>query len=187
MLPKDAAERLGIAKPTLRKWAAEFGPWLSAEAGQPEVGHDRRYSESDIALLQRIKSLLAERYSYEQIREQLGDAQKRAEDVSAPERSATAHGEQVVIIGEQPEVETLRALLDAHQTALAGLQGTIEAQQHLIDAQRAQVESLTAGINAAQQETADTRADLVGQLEATRARLAKVPRWLRALFGAIEE
>jgi DNA-binding transcriptional MerR regulator len=179
MLPKDAAAALGIAKPTLRKWAAEFAPWLSVEAGQPIAGQDRRYSERDIALLQQVKSALAQRYSYEQIREHLGDAAERptpSDDAPAHERSATAPGEQVVIVGERPEVDALRSLLAAQS-------GTLDAQRATLEAQSQLIAQLQHQVMVEQEHTEQTRADLVGQLADVRGQVLKVPRWLRILLG----
>ncbi len=70
---------------------------------------------------------------------------------------------------------------------LSQVQIDADRQRIIIDDQRTQVESLTDGLNATHQQVEDVRADLVGQLEATRARLARIQRWLRALFGATED
>lgn len=80
------------------------------------------------------------------------------------------------MIDQPPEVEALRSLLEAQRATLEALRATMEAQTALINQLYQQVER-------ANQQTEDTRADLVEQLATARAQVLKIPRWLRALLG----
>jgi hypothetical protein len=66
--PDDAARMLGIAPTTLRKWTAEFAPWLTAGAVDPAGRH---YSEADMRVLGHAAELLKQRRGYAFARERL--------------------------------------------------------------------------------------------------------------------
>lgn len=176
--PASVAALLGIVPGTLRKWSQEFAALLSPSAAASGPTARRRYTDSDIAQLRQIQALLQHGATYAQARERLAGHTTAAQ--AAPDDTPRPIMGEVTVIQPSDEREALLHALQIQRE-------TLDHQRAIIDVQQAQIESLTTGINAAHQETADTRADLVGQLEATRARLAKVPRWLRALFGAVEE
>jgi DNA-binding transcriptional MerR regulator len=75
---KEAAQLLGIAPTTLRRWNERFDALLSESAHQAyAVGGKsvpRRYTEADIVILQRAKALIWRGYSYDQaLQEFAGD------------------------------------------------------------------------------------------------------------------
>lgn len=183
--PKHVAALLGVSPVTLRKWSVEFADLLSPSAADAPGRAGRRYSESDIATLRHIAALLDQKLTYTQARERLVGHATAAQD--APEDTARPIIGDVTVIEPSDQQQALAMLLQAQSDLITRQQQHIADQAQMIDAQRQQVEALERGISAAHQETANTRADLVGQLETTRARLARVPRWLRTLFGATED
>lgn len=190
--PAEAAKVIGISTETLRKHAREFASFLS-ETAQGGPNARRRYQDTDILVLQRVGILLATGATYEETRQQLGGDSvhgaipRRTDAQDAPENAPRPIIGDVTVIEPSDQQQALALLLQAQSDLITRQQQHIADQAQMIDAQRAQVEALERGVKDVQQETADTRADLVGQLEATRARLGRIPRWLRALFGATEE
>jgi DNA-binding transcriptional MerR regulator len=75
----EAAELLGIAPTTLRRWNERFDALLSESAHQAyTLGGSRaprRYTEADIAILQRAKALIWREYSYDQVLQELTGSQ----------------------------------------------------------------------------------------------------------------
>ncbi|HEM61580.1 MAG TPA: MerR family transcriptional regulator [Chloroflexi bacterium] len=70
--PGDVARELDISTSTLRRWAKEFHPYLSKLAGRPDsmgggVGTHRRYTDDDVQLLSRVKVLLDQGLTYDQV------------------------------------------------------------------------------------------------------------------------
>jgi DNA-binding transcriptional MerR regulator len=70
--PGDVAKQLGIAPVTLRVWSNEFAGFLS-EGAQSTLTTDgkaaqRRYNDSDIAVLRRAKGLLDQGKTYDEVR-----------------------------------------------------------------------------------------------------------------------
>jgi DNA-binding transcriptional MerR regulator len=77
LTPRAAAARLGLPASTLRAYATEFQPLLSAGAKGPSASQDRtfrhrRYSDADLVVLRRAQALLESGLSYPAAREQLG-------------------------------------------------------------------------------------------------------------------
>lgn len=76
--PSDVARRLEISGSTLRRWSAEFAPFLSDCAGRPdnssqgESSH-RRYTPEDLDVLASVARMLREGLTYRQIAGQLGN------------------------------------------------------------------------------------------------------------------
>ena len=174
MLPRETAQRLGIAKPTLRKWAMEFSPWLSAGAFAPGKGHERRYSTDDIAVLQRVQRMLGDRYTYDEIKQRLG-APEATNDYSEDAISSKKHDSinaidhtQITVLDERPELALLRQMLEAQRETIEAQQTVVSSQNQIIDQQRSQLDALEKGLNAAY-------ADQKRILE-------KIPRWLRIIL-----
>lgn len=75
--PGEVARRLGIAPATLNNWSREFAQELGAgaePAGNAPRGH-RRYSEDDLKLLTRVKELLGQNLTYDEVRRKLHEKQ----------------------------------------------------------------------------------------------------------------
>ena len=176
MLPKDTAQRLGIAKPTLRKWALEFAPWLSSGALAPGKGHERHYSTDDIKMLQRVQQLLGDRYTYDEVRERLGTP----EDTSEPTEDATARQEyasidaiasSVVVLQEQPELALLRQMLEAQSNVIEQQRSQLGSMERHIADQSTLIHQLQSQLASAETEKSTLQGDI-----------RKIPRWLRLLL-----
>jgi DNA-binding transcriptional MerR regulator len=86
---KEAAALLDIAPSTLHKWNTQFAALLSDLALQARTVHggavQRHYTEADIAVLLRAKTLLRSGYTYDQACHELsGDRSSGRVDLSAP-------------------------------------------------------------------------------------------------------
>lgn len=76
--PKTVCQRLAVPATTLRVWSNEFAAFLSpsAQSATTERGGpaQRRYTDGDMAVLARAKTLLEQDLTYEEVREALGQA-----------------------------------------------------------------------------------------------------------------
>jgi len=83
---KEAAALLGITPPTLRKWSEHFDALLSDSARQALTSGgsttSRRYTEADLAIFQRAKTLMWSGHTYDQTLHELAGDQptKRSDD-----------------------------------------------------------------------------------------------------------
>lgn len=91
--PQEVADTLEIKPVTLRKWSSEFAAFLGDSARHaitPGGGAAaRRYSDSDVQVLQRVKQLLPELRTYERVRRQLA-SEFRARPVRGQQASGSA-------------------------------------------------------------------------------------------------
>lgn len=79
--PAQVSDMLSIPPSTLRRLSSEFSEFLSKQKTR-----NRKYNESDIALLKRIREMTGEGYSLEQIRQALtvvSDTPERQEEASS--------------------------------------------------------------------------------------------------------
>lgn len=115
--PGDVAGELRISTSTLRRWAKEFNAYLSKTAGKPSAtaagtATHRRYTETDVAFLAKVKALLDQGMTYEQVVQRFrgGSASPRESEreaeksypVVAPETEieAPALGRSFVIVAD---------------------------------------------------------------------------------------
>ena len=68
-VPSQVSDMLGIPPSTLRRYVADFGDHLSAEANRPR---GRRYTDQDIATLKKARELLNQRQPVDQVNRLLG-------------------------------------------------------------------------------------------------------------------
>jgi DNA-binding transcriptional MerR regulator len=142
--PKEAADRLGIAAVTLRAWSNEFASFLSDAARKTITGRgqaaQRRYTDNDIAILQRAKRLLGSGATYDEARRRLADDPDLASEI-APEPAALATIEQAtaILASLQTSYETA---LQAKDEALSQQQAHIESLKEQIAQQQAELERL---------------------------------------------
>ena len=135
--PADVAERLGVSSATLRRWSQQFGGFLSAAAvssTDEASSKHRRYTDEDLAVLERAQRLLKEGLSYDEVRDRLREtAPAQGEPVSAEEDAILDQNLAMVLpTGKDNGVaniaqlmsETLLSLSDSHQIILSG-QGTV--------------------------------------------------------------
>ncbi len=143
--PKDVTQRLGISSATLRLWSTHFEQFLSpgAQSAKTENGGpaQRRYQDSDIALLQTAKTLLAEGLTYEEVKERLGTGlETPTMPVEAPQLPKTDNSPALVMhLALQP----LREALSAKDQTIAASEQTVRSQQQTIDTQASLIAQLT--------------------------------------------
>jgi hypothetical protein len=87
------------------------------------------------------------------------------------------------VLDEQLEVEALRGILTAQQTALAALQGTIEAQRDTLQAQGQLIAQLQQQSEQDKAALEQAHRDEATALASLQTMLRKIPRWLPALLG----
>ncbi len=93
--PSEVADQLGISGATLRRWSSRFSAFLDLADGGQESGSHRRYSANDLQVLARIKQLLEQGWTYEQVAGQLSDngaaASRATEDAGALDAEAASY------------------------------------------------------------------------------------------------
>lgn len=72
--PAEVAERLGISAATLRRWSSRFSEFLELGDSNQDGGSHRRYTARDVATLSRVKELLEQGWTYEQVADRLSQA-----------------------------------------------------------------------------------------------------------------
>lgn len=143
--PGDVAKRLDIAVVTLRVWSNEFAAFLS-DAAQRSLSGDgkpaqRRYSDSDIALLNRAKTLLQSGRTFDEARQAL------VEDEPIPPTNIAEFENVARFLAEVRT--TYDRLLEARDMTLSEQRQHIETLQMLVEQQRAEIEAMrTAAIPA---------------------------------------
>lgn len=123
----QVAERLNVHPNTVRLWASEFKSYMEL-SGEATNAKQRAYTEGELALLQRIAELRAEKHSIAEIHALLASmapADRAAVTVAAiqPAQLPTAGhaGEELALVvshAMRTEIEALRAILETQgQTA----------------------------------------------------------------------
>jgi DNA-binding transcriptional MerR regulator len=138
--PGDVARELDISTSTLRRWAKEFHPYLSKMAAKSDVvgagpSAHRRYTRGDVQLLTRVKTLLDQGLTYDQVIRHLksegtvaseeGDIQEEAYSIVAPEKEmgTSAIGPSLVVVAD-----ALRNIGDNQQA----LQNSLQVNRNLL-------------------------------------------------------
>ncbi|MGC8838064.1 MAG: MerR family transcriptional regulator [Anaerolineae bacterium] len=121
----EAAKALGVSGATLRRWSRRFAPFLSPEARGGEEGLHRRYTEADLQVLEMVKGLLAQGYTYAQVERRLASLSLER---SASEPCSLAVAPAPAGAREPPPpallalADTLHAVKDAQQMLLGSQQ-----------------------------------------------------------------
>jgi DNA-binding transcriptional MerR regulator len=147
--PSEVADQLGVSGATLRRWSSRFSAFLDlAESGQ-ESGSHRRYTDNDLQTLARIKHLLEQGWTYEQVAGQLAEngaaASPDMDDGSGPETEAEAFfaaPDEVPpsAAGDAPPVGALlpvETLTPAARFLRDAVQGMADTQQIILNSQQA--------------------------------------------------
>lgn len=162
--PAHVAQRLAISPATLRQWSNEFGAFLSESARQTltEAGShvQRRYTDADIAILQRAKSLLAGGLTYAEVRDRLAEP-PASEPASADDSDPPAPA-------KPPDSDTSSvalAIIEQARLAMASMQQTIEAQAAHLDDLRAERDRANERADRAEREASELRRALLDQVQ----------------------
>jgi DNA-binding transcriptional MerR regulator len=138
--PGDVARELDISTSTLRRWAKEFHPYLSQTAAKPDsassgTASHRRYTDEDVQLLTRVKVLLDQGLTYDQVIERLKregaafsdeyPSREKTYPMVAPEKDmeAPALGSSLVVVAD-----ALRNINDNQQA----LQNSLQVNRNLL-------------------------------------------------------
>lgn len=138
--PKAVSDYLGVSPATLRRWSESFAVFLSESASKSASGGNgssqRRYSDLDIAVLARVKSLLATGYSIAEAVVQLSET-----PTDLPEEGISSFDPRGADLSSQVRddaliaVEAFRAALASKDKTIAVLEATVENQQRAINRQ----------------------------------------------------
>jgi DNA-binding transcriptional MerR regulator len=139
--PGEVANKLGIKPVTLRVWSNEFADFLSESAKSTLTSGgsaaQRRYNDSDIAILQRAKGLLASGKTYDETRRALaGEEPPQSQALQAIEEMTGA----------------LARMQSTYDRLLESRDQTIATQQTAMDEQRQHIETLKEHIDRQQAE-----------------------------------
>lgn len=138
--PGEVAQELKISTSTLRRWAKEFHPYLSKRAGRPAItsagaASHRRYTQEDVQFLTRVKALLDQGLTYDQVIHRLKGEHRPAEGGEEPgeetfpivaaelEMEAAGVGPSLVVVAD-----ALRNIGDNQQA----LQNSLQVNRNLL-------------------------------------------------------
>ena len=140
--PAEVSRELGVSPSTLRRWSQQFGGFLSPEAGNPgpqaagKTTH-RRYGSDDVETLQRVRQLMQQGLTVDEVRTQLADGSAPAPaaepdpDVEAPAAELISTEGQTLVLdagpADEPDIgqlvaDTLSSLSDSQKIILGGQQ-----------------------------------------------------------------
>jgi DNA-binding transcriptional MerR regulator len=150
--PSEVADQLGISGATLRRWSSRFSAFLDLADGGQESGSHRRYSATDLQTLARIKQLLEQGWTYEQVAGQLAPGDSDVATVAAdhipeewapmedpeplpdlPEEDPLSSREEVATGQLQP----IESLTPAARFLRDAVQGMADNQQIILNSQQA--------------------------------------------------
>jgi DNA-binding transcriptional MerR regulator len=150
--PSEMADQLGISGPTLRRWSNRFSTFLDLAEGGQESGSHRRYTAHDLETLVRIKQLLEQGWTYEQVAVELTQGsdgvvpaadEDQVEPVLAEDlQPRTSLPEDVAFVspgGVSPAGQLLPAesLTPAARFLRDAVQGMADTQQIILNSQQA--------------------------------------------------
>src|SRR4030042_5507038 len=135
--PGDVARELDISTSTLRRWAKEFHPYLSKTAAKPDatdagVSAHRRYTEEDVHLLTRVKTLLDRGLTYDQVVRQLRGSTGATSEGSRPREEAYS----MVASEKQSEAPAVGHSLVVVADALRNINDNQQALQNSLQVNR---------------------------------------------------
>lgn len=163
--PGDVSARLGISATTLRRYAVDFEPWLSASA-RPSVTETgalgaRRYTADDLAVLAAVKRAYDASLPTREIQDRLGNG-------SLPLLDVVDNNPAWALVG--PEKPTTVGLGSATVDLPATLGGDLER----FLAQMAQVQRLAPALTETLRVAQEERVEAAAAAERQRGELAEV-------------
>lgn len=114
----EVAAQLGVSPSTLRRWSKAFAEYLSDSAGLPDSSSTaesvhRRYTAEDVALLTRVKELLAEGLTYKEVAKRLKGTDVILSDIYALAPPEERLSPSLVVL-----TNTLGRIIEGQQTIL---------------------------------------------------------------------
>ena len=132
--PSQVATHLCIEASTLRRWARFFATHLSPAAGP---GNPRRYTDTDLTLLQHVKQLFDTGHNTAEVQQLLDDTSSPSSEeqpTSNTQSPGTSSDGQTVMPNEHhPAIEALQDQAEHYQRMVHQQQQQITDQQILID------------------------------------------------------
>ncbi len=151
--PSEVADQLGISGATLRRWSSRFSAFLDLADGGQESGSHRRYSPSDVQTLARVKQLLEQGWTYEQVASELAQGLGGALPETADDDRIQAYGAESLeplgdlldnapfaAAGDEPsagQLQPVESLSPAGRFLRDTVQGMADTQQIILNSQQA--------------------------------------------------
>ncbi|MFQ6014194.1 MAG: MerR family transcriptional regulator [Anaerolineae bacterium] len=128
----EVATELNISPSTLRRWSTEFGPYLSKNVNQSSSssstkGH-RRYNDDDMAVLGKVKEMLADGLTYREVSKRLADT---VGGERKPESITVLPSEEQGVVSGLPLV-ALRELLHSFSEGQEAILSSQQANRNLL-------------------------------------------------------
>lgn len=131
--PEEAADRVGVARSTLRLWSREFEASLSPAAGSTATEGGgrapRRYTELDLSVLRSVARWRQEGCGYEECRQRLGAGEMADDGDVSPFGDTTLS---LRTMEQHPILRTLSVALAAKDEAILELRGHLIAKDQVI-------------------------------------------------------
>jgi len=180
--PGEVASQLGIAGSTLRLWSVRFAEELSEQASKASAESSgqwaqRRYTEEDLELLSKVKSLLAQGLTYQEVKRQLR-ASSRPPTTAPPRR---------------PDAARPDPLPDGLEIRMAALQEEIRAKDKTIAALKESLAFLDTYLQTVRRERDDARErimELESELQELREKVSRpvgsgAKSWLKQVISGM--
>jgi DNA-binding transcriptional MerR regulator len=175
--PREVALALGIDGSTLRLWSKEFAELLSPAATRSPTADgapaQRRYTEADLEVLRRIRTLLDQGLRYDEVRRRLRGDSTASDAPEAPAAGSDVPDSVDVVVA------SLRSILEAQQEALTEKDEII---QELVEDVRRLNQGMANRVAERDRAEADARRlrERLGRVERVLAE-ARRPWWKRLL------
>jgi DNA-binding transcriptional MerR regulator len=152
--PKEVAEQLAISAASLRHWSNEFADYLSPAAQKQITGKgtsaQRRYTDHDIVVFTKVKQLLSDGNTYEEVlrRLQAEPLDESGEDILEASRPAPngVIEEDSLVVHQTLDLSS-HPVFTAFREALEAKDETIRAKDEVIESKDVTIKALEARID----------------------------------------
>ncbi|MGE5619978.1 MAG: MerR family transcriptional regulator [Sphingomonadaceae bacterium] len=167
--PQDIAAKLGIAPSTLRLWSARFAGQLSDAARKSPNGlampaAQRRYTDDDLEVLLKVKSLLGQGHTYQEVEHRLRALPPPTSgrpSVDAPLPAEASHETST------SEYTQLQEALKARDKTIAALKESLQFMDAYLQAARMEREEARERARKLEKELEEIRAQAEARLRRT--------------------
>jgi DNA-binding transcriptional MerR regulator len=181
--PKEVAEQFGVTPATLRLWSTHFEDHLSpaAQRAMTENGGaaQRRYTDDDLRVLSRAKTLLATGFTYEEVKLRLGGIAN--EGVPGDTGGAADAPLAPAVARDEPTSAIDTTFPEPARLVIAALQESLQAKEETLGSKQETIAALTTTVAVLQEQLAGLKDEM-----AERRAMAAAPppvSWWRRLFG----